>query len=63
MRFPGLQNRIQIRQRLATAATFLQSCVAQALSCGDGARPLVNTSAYYHEYDEDFDFQFVKHVA
>ena len=28
----------QRRQRLATAATFLRSCVAQALSRGDGPR-------------------------
>ena len=28
----------QYRQRLATAATFFRSCVAQALSRGDGPR-------------------------
>ena len=28
----------QCRQRLATVVTFLRSCVAQALSCGDGSR-------------------------
>ena len=33
---PSPSNRSQCHQRLATAATFLWSCVAQALSCGDG---------------------------
>ena len=35
----------QCRLRLATAATFLQSCVAQTLSCGDGPRHLLHASA------------------
>ena len=30
VRFPGQSNRIQCRQRHATAATFLRSCVATA---------------------------------
>ena len=35
----------QSRQRLATAATFLRSCVAQALSRGDGPRRSLHASA------------------
>ena len=35
----------QCRQRLATAATFLRSCVDQALSCGHGPRHLLHASA------------------
>ena len=35
---PGPVKSAQCRQRLATAATFLRSCVAQALSRGDGPR-------------------------
>ena len=38
IRFPGRLNRTQCRQRLATAAMFLRSCVAQTLSRGDGPR-------------------------
>ena len=34
--FPGRSNRTQCSQRLATAATFLWSCVAQSLSRGIG---------------------------
>ena len=34
----GWSSRIQCRQRLATAAVFLRSCVAQLLSRGDGFR-------------------------
>ena len=41
----------QSRQRLATAAMFLRSCVVQALSRGDGAA--------YREYIEGFNFCFV----
>ena len=37
IRFPDRSNR-QCRQRLAIAETFLRSCVAQALSRGDGPR-------------------------
>ena len=39
-----------IGQRFATAATFLRSCVAQALSCGDRLRHSFHTSAYCSEY-------------
>ena len=35
----------QCRQRLATVATFLRSCVAQALSRGDGPRNSLHASA------------------
>ena len=35
----------QCRQRLATAATFFRSCVAQALSSGDGPRQSLHASA------------------
>ena len=35
---PGPVKSAQCRQRLATVATFLRSCVAQALSRGDGPR-------------------------
>ena len=41
------------RQRLATAAMFLRSCVAEALSRGDELRPSLHVSAYYREYNED----------
>ena len=43
----------QCRQRLATAATFLRSCVAQALSRGDGPRHSLHASAYKREHNED----------
>ena len=33
---PGPSNWTQCHHRLVTAVTFLRSCVAQALSCGDG---------------------------
>ena len=35
----------QCRQRLATAATFFRSCVARALSRGDGPRNSLHASA------------------
>ena len=38
-------NRIQCRQRLATAGIFLQSSVTQALSCGDVPRYSLQASA------------------
>ena len=42
----GFKSRVgQIGQRLATAATFLRSCVAQALSRGDGLRNSLHVSA------------------
>ena len=40
-------------QRLAIAATFHRSCVAQALSREDGPRHSLHASAYRHEYNED----------
>ena len=42
---PGSVKLAQCRQQLATAATFLRSCVAQALSRGDGLRHSLHTSA------------------
>ena len=42
---PGPVKSTQCRQRLATAATFLRSCVARALSCGDGPRRSLHASA------------------
>ena len=36
VQFPGRANRTHCSQRLATVATFLRSCVAQALSRGVG---------------------------
>ena len=39
----------QSRQRLATAAMVLWSCVAQALSHGDGPRNSLHASAQYRE--------------
>ena len=50
---PGPVKSAQCRQRLATVATFLRSCVAQALSRGDGPRNSLHASAYYGEYNED----------
>ena len=38
VRLPGRSNRTQRRQRLASAATFLRSCVGQALNRADGPR-------------------------
>ena len=35
----------QCRQQLATAATFVRSCVAQALSRGDGPHNSLHASA------------------
>ena len=42
---PGPVKSMQCRQRLATVATFLRSCVAQALSRGDGPRNSLHASA------------------
>ena len=50
---PGPVKSTQCRQRLATVATFLRSCVAQALSRGDGPRNSLHASANYGEYNED----------
>ena len=38
VRFSGRSNRARGRQRLATAAAFLRSCVAETLSSGNGLR-------------------------
>ena len=50
---PGPVKSAQCRQRLATAATLLRSCVAQTLSRGDGPRHSLHASAYSSEYNED----------
>ena len=50
---PGPVKSAQCRQRLATAATLLRSCVAQALGHGDGPRHSLHASAYYRKYNED----------
>ena len=42
---PGPVKSTQGRQRLATVATFLRSCVIQALSRGDGPRNSLHASA------------------
>ena len=42
---PGLVKSTQCRRRLATVATFLRSCVAQALSRGNGPRNSLHASA------------------
>ena len=42
---PGPVKSTQCRQRLATVATFLRSCVAQALSRGNGPRHSLHASA------------------
>ena len=42
---PGPVKSTQCRQRLATVATFLRSCVAQVLSRGDGPRNSLHASA------------------
>ena len=42
---PGPVKSTQCRQWLATVGTFLQSCVAQALSWGDGPRNSLHASA------------------
>ena len=42
---PGPVKSTQCRQRLATVATFLRSCVAQTLSRGDGPYNSLHASA------------------
>ena len=44
VRSPGQSNQTQCCQLLAAAATFLRSCVAQALSHGDGPRHSLHAS-------------------
>ena len=46
----------QCRQRLATAATFVRSCVAQALRRVGGLRHSLHAWAQYGEYNEDLIF-------
>ena len=43
-------------QRLAAAATFLRSCVAQTRSRGDGRRHWLHASVQCHEYNEELIF-------
>ena len=45
---------VQIGPRVATAATFLQSCAAKAISPWDGPRHSLHALAKYREYNEDF---------
>ena len=52
VRFPDRSN----RHSVATVATFVRSCVAQALSRGDGPRHSLHASAKYGEYNEDLIF-------
>ena len=44
------------RQRITTAATFLRSCIAQALKCGDGPRHPLLAPVQYCEYNKDLIF-------
>ena len=53
---PGPIKSALCRQRLATVATFVRSCVAQALSRGDGLRHSLHAWAQYDEYNEDLIF-------
>ena len=46
VQIPGRLEQTQCRQRLATAATFLRSCVAEVLSHEDGLRYSLHSSAY-----------------
>ena len=43
----------QCHQRLATAATFLRSCVAQALRREDGPHHSLHALAWHREHNED----------
>ena len=53
---PGSVKPSQRHQRLATVATLVRSCVAQALRRGDRPRHSLHASAYYGEYNEDLIF-------
>ena len=44
------------RVKSDTVLTFLQSCVVQALSRGDGSRHLLHASMQYRENNEDLIF-------
>ena len=46
----------QYHQRLATAANFFRSCIAYALSRGNGSRHSLHVSEKYREYNENFIF-------
>ena len=50
---PGPVKLTQCRQRLAAVATFLRSCVAQALSRGDGPCNSLHGVIAYGKYNED----------
>ena len=56
VQFPGLSNQ---NQRLVTVAVFLGSCVASALSHGDGLHHSLHSSAYYHDYNKDLIFDLI----
>ena len=53
---PGPDKSAQCRQRLATAATFLWSCVVQALNRVDGPRHSLHVLMEYREYNEELIF-------
>ena len=53
---PGLIKSSQCRQELSTVATFVRSCVAQALSHGDGPCHSLHASTQYGEYNKDLIF-------
>ena len=58
VRFPGRSNWHSVANNSPLLETFLWSCVAQALSRGDGPRNSLCTSAKYGEYNEDLIFDF-----
>ena len=43
----------QIELSVVITAMFLRSCVAQALSCGDGSRHSLRAPSKYREYNEE----------
>ena len=45
-------------QRLATAAMFLRSYIAQAPSCKDGPRHSIHAGTQYRKYDKGLIFFF-----
>ena len=62
---PGPVKSAQCRQRspVAIVATFLRSCVAQALSRGDEPRHSIHTLAQYREFSEDLLFYFLINIG
>ena len=52
-------NQTQCRQRLATAPTFLRSCVTQAISHGDGPLHSLHASVLSLEDNEDLIFDLL----